>query len=30
MIELAQIKADKEVEAIMTMSEKQIEALGFT
>lgn len=30
MIELSQIKSDKEVEAIMAMSEKQIEALGFT
>ncbi len=30
MIELSKIKSDKEVEAIMAMSEKQIEALGFT
>lgn len=30
MIDLAALKADKEVEAIMTMSERQIEALGFT
>ncbi len=30
MIELSRIKSDKEVEAIMAMSEKQIEALGFT
>jgi len=30
MLELSQIRQDKEVEAIMAMSEKQIEALGFT
>lgn len=30
MIGLSQIKTDKEVEAFMLMSEKQIEALGFT
>ncbi len=30
MIELSALKADKEVEAIMTMSERQIEVLGFT
>ncbi len=30
MLDLATIKADKEVEAIMVMSGKQIEALGFT
>ena len=30
MIGLSQIRTDKEVEAIMAMSEKQIEALGFT
>ncbi len=30
MLDLAALKADKEVDAIMTMSEKQIEALGFT
>lgn len=30
MLDMATLKADKEVDAIMTMSEKQIEALGFT
>ncbi|MBO5045922.1 MAG: HD domain-containing protein [Clostridia bacterium] len=30
MLELSILKSDSEVEAIMTMSEKQIEALGFT
>ncbi len=30
MIELSEIKTDKEVEAIMAMSEKQIEVLGYT
>lgn len=30
MLELSVLKADKEVEAIMTMSERSIEALGFT
>ena len=30
MLDLAALKSDKEVEAIMTTSERQIEALGFT
>ena len=30
MLDLATIRRDSEVEAIMEMSEKQIEALGFT
>ncbi len=30
MLEVSTLKADREVEAIMTMSERQIEALGFT
>ena len=30
MLELSALKSDKEVEAIMTMSEKQLETLGFT
>ena len=30
MLEMATLRRDSEVEAIMEMSEKQIEALGFT
>ncbi len=30
LLELSQLKADKEVESIILMSEKQLEALGFT